>query len=76
MSPRNRTSQRRRLAVPYDWQDHDEQYNPSQWDAPHRERRRDEDPYQSDEDEVVEPDDEDENSDDEDTDTDSLGGRA
>jgi hypothetical protein len=69
---------RRRLAVPYDWQDHDEQYNPSRWDAPHRERRRDEDPYQSDEDEVVEPEDEneDENSDDEDTDNDSLGGRA
>lgn len=72
MSPHRR----RRLAVPYDWQDHDEQYNPSQWDAPHRERRRDEDPYQSDEDEVVEPEDEDENPDDEDTDTDSLGGRA
>ena len=72
MSPHRR----RRLAVPYDWQDHDEQYNPSQCDAPHRERRRDEDPYQSDEDEVVEPEDEDEYSDDEDTDTDSLGGRA
>ena len=72
MSPHRR----RRLAVPYDWQDHDEQYNPSQWDAPHRERRRDEDPYQSDEYEVVEPEDEDEHSDDEDTDTDSLGGRA
>lgn len=72
MSPHRR----RRLAVPYDWQDHDEQYNPSRWDAPHRERRRDEDPYQSDEDEVVEPEDEDEYSDDEDTDNDSLGGRA
>lgn len=72
MSPHRR----RRLAVPYDWQDHDEQYNPSQWDAPHRERRRDEDPYQSDEDEVVEPEDEDEYSDNEDTDNDSLGGRA
>ena len=72
MSPHRR----RRLAVPYDWQDHDEQYNPSQWDAPHRERRRDEDPYQSDEDEMVEPEDEDEYSDDEDTDNDSLGGRA
>ena len=72
MSPHRR----RRLAVPYDWQDHDEQYNPSQWDAPHRERRRDEDPYQSDEEEMVEPEDEDENPDDEDTDNDSLGGRA
>ena len=72
MSPHRR----RRLAVPYDWQDHDEQYNPSQWDAPHRERRRDEDPYQSDEDEMVELEDEDENPDDEDTDNDSLGGRA
>ncbi len=58
--------------TPYDWQDHDEQYDPSRWDAPHRERRRDEDPYASDDDDVTDPEMEDDCESDTDHDNDSL----
>ncbi len=70
--PTHRTPSRRHTAI-YDWQDTDEQTDMVSWDAPHRERRRDDNPYHSDDEEYDSDRDRDPEWD-EDEDHDSLGG--